>query len=128
MLLIGTKMIFEFIETDETESDSVYETGTGLVTVSIHPQRFTTKPKDHRVIGQIKQAMVVETGTIEDLAQDITLPAGPDKDGIGARSWCPAVLIGGASAEHWREQQLFALDIDDGLSLHKALERCETFD
>ena len=73
-------------------------------TVQIDRVRYNDKPK--KEVTAIKKRLA-ETIPAEMTAQDFA------KAVCGGASFTPAILRGGAKAENWTAQQLFAVDIDN---------------
>lgn len=118
------------------------QTRDGVVRVGFHDRAYIEKPSKVEVQNVIKKYIEPQSDTIEKLAHYVVIPLWGDKAIVGAHTWSPGVLRGGAKQENWIEQQLFAVDIDNEdkqtdalyskddprfLSLDAALERCERF-
>lgn len=92
------------------------------VTVTIDSVLNSSKPKDD--VWAITKRLTKQSGTIEDLAQELVLPNG--------RTWTPGVYSedGVRRNELWTEQQVFALDADSKgavLSSGDIVDRCRRF-
>lgn len=71
---------------------------------------FNEKPKDK--IGLITNDLSQVDTELQVLAEAL----------VNGASFCPAVLVGGKGAANWREQQIFALDIEKGLKIDEAMD------
>lgn len=91
------------------------------VKVSLDKQRFSSKPQGAAIAAISKRiANCVETITASELAKQLTAP--------NSKTFAPAVFADGERKnEKWQSQQMFALDIDNGLKIEEALQRCEEY-
>lgn len=96
---------------------SEIEKNTYTVPVMIDRTAYTSKPEGS-LVGKIKASMV-KNGVVYMTMVEVfdALTAG--------QSIIPAGLDGGKSSENWREQSLFMVDFDSGISLVEARERYE---
>ena len=77
-----------------------------------HSHHFTQKPQG-KECGWVQKSLVKTDITVKDLA--IALSHGA--------SFKPAVLEGGNKAENWKQQQLFGLDFDEGITIEEAYNK-----
>ncbi|MED0687905.1 hypothetical protein [Anoxybacillus ayderensis] len=92
------------------------------VKISLDSQRFHRKPEKWEVaIISNRIASLPTEVTMQEFAKAVVTPNG--------RSFAPAVFRDGIRKNaYWLSQQVFALDIDEGLSVANAVERCERYD
>ncbi|WP_145410863.1 hypothetical protein [Paenibacillus xylanexedens] len=93
------------------------------VSLSIDKQCFNKKPNS-LLIGAINNRLPnsVEELSVGEMAKQVVRPY--------SRTFCPAVFKnkqGERNNNNWNRQQVFALDIDENLTIHEALHRCETY-
>lgn len=88
------------------------------VTVMLDRVPQHTKPKS---AAKISNRLINSTATlsVEALAHHLAV------DGF---SFCCAVFEGARKNEHWKQQQVFGIDIDKGLNPDEFLERCDVLD
>lgn len=96
---------------------SEIEKSTYTVPVMIDRTEYTSKPEGSRV-GKIKNAME-KNGVVYMTMRDVFSAL------ISGQSITPARLDGGMKSESWREQSLFMVDFDSGVSLASTRERYE---
>lgn len=92
-----------------------------MIKVPLDYKRYSIKPDEPEIIiiGDRIAPQVAEI-SIEDLAEQLTQPYG--------RSFCPSVFSGQRrKGDNWIQQQVFAIDIDYGISLADVIDRCERF-
>ena len=91
------------------------------VKVSLDNQRFSSKPQGAAIAAISKRiANSIEVITVSDLAKQLTAP--------NSRTFAPAVFSDGERKnEKWVSQQVFPLDIDNGLKIDEALARCTEY-
>lgn len=77
----------------------------------VYEKRYTEKPNNH--VPDIQKNFVKKEIAIEELAYDLCHGA----------TFRPAVLVGGNEATDWSEQQLFVLDLDDGIRIDDAYDK-----
>ncbi len=89
------------------------------VPISIDPLTISAKPeKGSKTIGDISTRMVSTMLTIQELGQKIS----------AGHTFASSVFKGSRCNKNWVMQQLFAVDIDQGLSVDEALSRCDELD
>lgn len=94
------------------------------VKLCLDEERFTNKPKKASSISARIAKSVVQV-ELEDLATQLVLPNG--------RSFVPAHFRQDENGtyrrtnEAWAGQQVFALDLDKGITLDELLQRCEEY-
>ncbi|RAV22653.1 hypothetical protein [Paenibacillus contaminans] len=91
------------------------------VRLSLDKQKFSSKPTGS-MVGAISSRLAnrIEELTIEELSKQLVSPNG--------RTFSPAVFSNGQRKnEFWISQQIFALDVDNGLTIQDAVARCEEF-
>lgn len=96
---------------------SEVEKSTYAMPVMIDRTEYTSKPEGS-LVGKIKRAMV-RNGVVYMTMREIFDAL------VSGQSIIPAKLEGGKSSENWREQSLFLVDFDSGVSLDEARERYE---
>ena len=74
-----------------------------------HNKNYNIKPSKNE-IGYIQKNIKETTIAINDLANELCHGA----------TFKPGVLVGGMTADCWKEQQLFGLDFDDGMTIEEA--------
>jgi hypothetical protein len=87
--------------------------------VHLDEVKYTSKPTED--ISSISNRIVnnpVEI-TIQKLAESLTSPNG--------KTWLPAVLEGKRSNDNWKQQQVFALDFDSGITFNTVLTRLQEY-
>ncbi|OZM56883.1 hypothetical protein CIB95_08925 [Lottiidibacillus patelloidae] len=92
------------------------------VKVSLDVSGLEAKPQGESEIIRINNRIAKYPKEIKvcELAEKIITPS--------ARSFCPAVFTNGSRKNaNWQSQQIFALDIDEGLKVSEALQRCERY-
>ncbi|MCG3083052.1 hypothetical protein JEG43_02705 [Anoxybacillus sp. LAT_35] len=92
------------------------------VKISLDSQRFQRKPEkwETAIISNRIASLPTEV-TMQEFAQAVVIPNG--------RSFAPAVFREGIRKNaYWLSQQVFALDIDEDLSVADAINRCERYD
>lgn len=89
-------------------------------TITIDPTVQTNKPSGAEV-GKISKSLTMVTGlTITDIARIISQPY--------SYTWSPAVFNSSRSNSTWREQEVFALDFDSGITPEEVINRLKEFD
>lgn len=89
-----------------------------LVAISLDEGKFNSKPTSRNVKAITKRIAAAEL-TIADLAQAVILP--------GAQTWSPGIFTNGRTNDAWQSQQLFALDIDEGLTFDDFMTRANEY-
>jgi hypothetical protein len=92
------------------------------VKISLDSQCFHRKPEkwETAIISNRIASLPTEV-TMQEFAQAVVIPNG--------RSFASAVFKDGIRKNaYWVSQQVFALDIDEGLSVANAVKRCERYD
>ncbi|MBQ2664761.1 MAG: hypothetical protein IJG16_11550, partial [Clostridia bacterium] len=82
------------------------------ITCMYHSHHFTQKPQG-KECGWVQKSLTKTDITIENLAIALCYGA----------SFKPAVLEGGNKAENWKQQQLFGLDFDEGITIEEAYNK-----
>lgn len=80
-------------------------------------RKFGKKPETESEIKGVQYRLSVTEKEIQELAEGLS----------NGMSFRPGVCVGGKKAEHWSEQQLFALDFDDGMTPENALDICNKY-
>lgn len=80
-----------------------------------YDRRFTEKPKGQQC-AEVQKNLIQTEITLEQLACALTNGA----------TFKPAVLVGGQSAQHWHQQQLFGLDFDDGVRIEEVYNKVKS--
>jgi len=92
-----------------------------MIKLSLDTVCWNRKPKDGE-IGVISKSVpkhIVEM-EIEEFATNVVQPYG--------KTWCSAIFRDGLrSNETFEEQQIFGLDIDEGISFEEMIERCNKY-
>ena len=65
------------------------------------------------MIGSIVNSLKTVSVTLSELADEL----------VHGATFRPSILVGGRGASNWTEQQVFALDIDHGLTIEEAYEK-----
>lgn len=89
--------------------------------VSIDRQRYSQKP-DKGTAGAISKRVAeqVENLEVQEIAEQLVQPYG--------RTFSPAVFADGQRKNaNWKEQQLFGLDFDEGITVEQVLGRCKEY-
>jgi len=93
-----------------------------MIKLSLDNVCWNRKPKDRNEIGVISLSVPknIVNISIEELANNITQPFG--------KSWCPAIFRDGIrSNDTFVSQQIFGLDIDEGITFEEMMERCNKY-
>lgn len=80
-------------------------------------RKFSKKPETDSEIKGVQYRLSIAEMDIKELAQGLS----------NGMSFRPGVCVGGKKAKHWSEQQLFALDFDDGMTPETALNICNKY-
>lgn len=96
---------------------SEVEKSTYTMPVMIDQTEYTSKPEGS-LVGKIKRAMV-RNGVVYMTMRQVFDAL------ISGQSIIPAKLEGGMKSENWKEQSLFMVDFDSGISLIEAREHYE---
>ena len=92
-----------------------------MIKLSLDTVCWNRKPKDGE-IGVISKSVpkhIVEM-EIEEFATNVVQPYG--------KTWCSAIFRDELrSNETFEEQQIFGLDIDEGISFEEMIERCNKY-
>ncbi len=82
------------------------------------PVIFDTKAYDYKpigdAVGDLKKSMM-DAGIVELTLEEIYQRC------ILGYSFFPGILVGGMKVLNWKKQQLFAIDVDEGISVEEAL-------
>ncbi|MBW6534015.1 MAG: hypothetical protein K0B11_03330 [Mariniphaga sp.] len=92
------------------------------VKCSVHLDKINQKKKPIGAeVGRISKRITgnVELVTAEDLAKLVTMPY--------SWTWLPGIMEGARNNSSWKKQQIFAIDIDEGLRFCEAKERLKSF-
>ena len=92
-----------------------------MIKLSLDNKTFSKKPTGDNVkFISNRIANEIENINIEDFANEVSFPKG--------RTWCPTVFRGGRRLnDNWVEQQVFALDFDNGISIEDCINRCKKY-
>ncbi|USG65123.1 hypothetical protein NDK47_23865 [Brevibacillus ruminantium] len=91
------------------------------VNVSLDKVGFNRKPEKQEIAG-ISSRLGISASqiSIQDFAKEVVCP--------NARSFSPSIFKSGERTNAtWVSQQIFALDIDEDISIQQVLERCNDF-
>ena len=89
-------------------------------TIGLYPKKQIVKPTSPEEIARISNELNTISGlTIEDISQLLVPPY--------SFSWSPAIFSGKRSNQNWKQQQVFALDFDGGISPDAVLKRFKEF-
>lgn len=91
------------------------------IRVSLDSEKFDQKPDKGKTLAiNSRLARSIEVIAISELARQLVAP--------NSRTFCPSVFNGESRKnDSWVSQQVFALDLDENITIQQALDRCKEY-